>query len=244
MRRAGTTTRMQRLNTLPPLFTVRGQHRERADRSGNRELKQKCWQDIGEEIYENWDVYSTAERNVLGKEMQTKWKSIRDHFTKELKMKKPTKNRKKRKYIYFDNLQFLIPIVESRPKHSNATLTTNSTELQKLEPQETEPLLWKSLQGTSTEDITGNHTRKEASALKRKRCHQEDSVEAVKEFSKILSYSSALQREESQSDSTGNKAFLMSLLPLMNRLNDEEAMSVRMQMMEVVRDGIKGTKRL
>nr|CAD7459221.1 unnamed protein product [Timema tahoe] len=177
------------------------------------------------------------------KEMQTKWKSIRDHFTKELKMKKPTKNRKKRKYIYFDNLQFLTPIVESRPKHSNATLTTNSTESQKLEPQETEPLLWKSLQGTSTEDITGNYIRKEASALKRKRCHQEDSVEAVKEFSKILSYSSALQREESQSDSTGNKAFLMSLLPLMNRLNDEEAMSVRMQMMEVVRDGIKGAKR-
>ena len=58
-----------------------------------------------------------------GQELQKRWKNIKDCFRKELnaQRKQPSGSgqRKRRKYIYFDQLLFVLPILEQRATDSN-----------------------------------------------------------------------------------------------------------------------------
>jgi hypothetical protein len=51
-----------------------------------------------------------------GNEIQRKWRNIRDNFRKELQLQKKVTSgqgaRKRRKYIYFDQLLFLLPTMQ------------------------------------------------------------------------------------------------------------------------------------
>jgi len=61
---------------------------------------------------------------VLGRDVQQRWKNIRACFSRELRSQKNTKSgqaaQKRRKYIYFDKLLFLLPSMEMRPTSGNA----------------------------------------------------------------------------------------------------------------------------
>ena len=60
-----------------------------------------------------------------GNEIQRKWRNIRDNFRKELQLQKMVTSgqgaRKRRKYIYFDQLLFLLPIMKQRDTSGNIT---------------------------------------------------------------------------------------------------------------------------
>jgi len=58
------------------------------------------------------NLYSMfSEKNLRGK-----WRNIRDYFMKELKLQKTPgpAGRKRKKYMYFDRLLFLMPTVENK----------------------------------------------------------------------------------------------------------------------------------
>jgi hypothetical protein len=62
---------------------------------------------------------------ISGRGVQQRWKNIRACcFSRELRSQKNTKSgqasQKRRKYIYFDKLSFLLPSMEMRPTSGNA----------------------------------------------------------------------------------------------------------------------------
>jgi len=63
---------------------------------------------------------------VLGMEIQARWKNLRAYFKRELDSQKNAtsgeSSRKRRKYLYFDQLLFLLPHTEDRETQSNLTL--------------------------------------------------------------------------------------------------------------------------
>jgi hypothetical protein len=60
-----------------------------------------------------------------GNEIQRKLRNIRDNFRKELQLQKKVASgqgaRKRRKYVYFDQLLFLLPIMQQRDTSGNIT---------------------------------------------------------------------------------------------------------------------------
>lgn len=67
--------------------------------------------------------------NFLEKNLRGKWRNIRDYFMKELKLQKSHKSgpagRKRKKYMYFDRLLFLMPTVENRRYRLSLKLKIN-----------------------------------------------------------------------------------------------------------------------
>lgn len=69
---------------------------------------------------------------VTGKEVQKRWKNVKDCFARELAVQKKTKSgepaKKRRKYIYFDTLLFLLPHQQPRSTSSNVEPPDDNSE--------------------------------------------------------------------------------------------------------------------
>jgi len=66
---------------------------------------------------------------VVGKEIQARWKNLRKCFKRELDSQHNATSgegsRKRRKYLYFDQLLFLLPHTEDRETRSNLNTLTD-----------------------------------------------------------------------------------------------------------------------
>ena len=69
---------------------------------------------------------------VLGKEIQARWKDLRTCFRRELHSQQNATfgegSRKLRKYLYFDQLLFILPRNEDRETQSNLNTLTDEKE--------------------------------------------------------------------------------------------------------------------
>nr|XP_022908729.1 uncharacterized protein LOC111420051 [Onthophagus taurus] len=86
-------------------------------------VKRKLWQEICMEIIPNWGELSSENKIKSGQNVQQKWLNLRTCFCRELKAQKDVKSgqsaSKRRKYIYFEKLMFLLLTIEQRPTESN-----------------------------------------------------------------------------------------------------------------------------
>ncbi|CAG9770625.1 unnamed protein product [Ceutorhynchus assimilis] len=61
--------------------------------------------------------------NLQGQKSKKKWKNLKDRFQKEVRMEKAVRSgsaaSKKKKYVYYDIMQFLLRQLESRSTESN-----------------------------------------------------------------------------------------------------------------------------
>ncbi|CAH1966398.1 unnamed protein product [Acanthoscelides obtectus] len=91
------------------------------------------FEDEGKGFMYLWD--ETAGKrgcNEIGKEIQKKWKNLKDCFARELAPQRKVKSgepaKKRRKYIYFDLLLFLLPSMNDRPTSSNTAPIENTND--------------------------------------------------------------------------------------------------------------------
>lgn len=144
--------------------------------------------------------------------------------------------KKKKKYVYFDNLLFLLPALDTKVTASNflddtsrseteATVQSDDSEL--AIPDETTPLHVSPVQTTPA--ATTRETKR-----KRPRNVSSDVTE-IREMTKLLSDNLALQSENIQKDTFGNKAFLMSLVPLLDAMSEDDMFDCRVSLMDAVR---------
>jgi hypothetical protein len=84
----------------------------RAHGNNDANARKAYWEEITKDVFhEVWDTSSSNEKEALVKEVQVKWKSLRDAYNrvkkqeKDDQMKGVVKNRKK--YIFYDQLSFL-----------------------------------------------------------------------------------------------------------------------------------------
>lgn len=143
-----------------------------------------------------------------------KWKSIRDHFKKEIgldrKLESGKITKRKKRYIYFDQLLFLKPFVLRDSASSDVG-----------ESQEGDG------DGIQMQDETSEESKPIFVATAQKRKLEKDSSERLESVS-----SAGL--EEMAEDRLGNKAFLMSLLPLLNNIPAQYVIPARCKIMEAL----------
>ncbi|XP_013115711.1 uncharacterized protein LOC106093230 [Stomoxys calcitrans] len=78
-----------------------------------REHKQQLWTEVAESLTvpDEWDNFTVDEKEAKVDEVQHKWKHLRNHFLREVKLIRTGQAHTKRKYIYYNDLEFLNPFV-------------------------------------------------------------------------------------------------------------------------------------
>ncbi|XP_050518311.1 uncharacterized protein LOC126892716 [Diabrotica virgifera virgifera] len=86
-------------------------------------MRKKLWEEVCEAVFADWNELSVADKTKKGREVQKKWSNLRTCFRRELTIQKNTKSRqaatKRRKYMYFEQLLFLLPYMENRNTEGN-----------------------------------------------------------------------------------------------------------------------------
>ncbi|XP_014245509.1 uncharacterized protein LOC106664354 [Cimex lectularius] len=182
---------------------------------GNRECKLRAWDEIGREMYSGWDDKSFHEKNTLVKELQIKWKSIRDHFMRQLKQNVNGDAPKKKKYVYFDQLLFLTRNLDARRYLPSYTSIKQEEDLSPV-----------------SGEVNLKSPRKNQWKPPRFEFNEIQERQALADTLNlgVMGY----PRDELQGDRMGNRMFLLSLLPIMERLPDHVNLRARLQLMEVL----------
>ncbi|KAJ8981131.1 hypothetical protein NQ317_007906 [Molorchus minor] len=68
-------------------------------------------------MYSKWYQMSKDEKSVKAKELQSKWRNLRTCFRREWNKKNTPDDdhKKRRQYIYYDQLLFLLPVIDEQP---------------------------------------------------------------------------------------------------------------------------------
>ncbi|XP_060806454.1 uncharacterized protein LOC132903111 [Amyelois transitella] len=95
----------------------------KSDKHSNRTETKNAWEGICEKFVEDFKNKTTGEKNSAAMVLQKKWRHIRDSFSRELKKQRESKSgsaaKRHRQYVYFDRLQFLSELYETKPDEKN-----------------------------------------------------------------------------------------------------------------------------
>ncbi|KAK9700590.1 Alcohol dehydrogenase transcription factor Myb/SANT-like, partial [Popillia japonica] len=214
------------------LQTLKAKKKAREEKhvKGMEEMKRKIARDEELEL-RNIQLAIINLIYILGKELQTKWKSLRDQFIKAKKLERDIKRGasagKKKTYIYYDQLQFLIHSDES---HETVTNLSPDRDILARQMKEVIANIEEGSDSfrapTPTPTVPIPHTST-STPKTRKRKIQKDDDDGVRAIINILRQSVELQRQEKDADRMGNKAFLASILPFLDKMSDEVVMEAR-----------------
>ncbi|XP_034233097.1 uncharacterized protein LOC117640602 [Thrips palmi] len=104
----------------------------------DRVAKWTLWCEVCEIMTPRWHHLDEDRKAARVKELQKRWKSLRDSFMKELKLQREIQrtgqiaNRKK--YVFFDQMTFLMPCLEAR----GSTRSVGGLVLREVDPYESE----------------------------------------------------------------------------------------------------------
>ncbi|KAH1014599.1 uncharacterized protein LOC109536341 [Dendroctonus ponderosae] len=207
------------------------------------EKRNAAWGEIGSTLFsDKWNALSPADKDSLVKHLQMKWKSLRDNFTRHLRVQEQRKNAKTpqpmEKYVHVDQMSFLMPVFQKgsfrdktvsseEGKDSNDSCAIeDSSPIEQVSPAEVE---------FSFGNVQPNcFTSSDPIEIKSGMSFLSESDAPIKRVAKCLEELSSLQREEKLEDPMGNKNFLLSLLPFMKKLPDHLNLEVRLQLMSVL----------
>lgn len=219
----------------------------------DRSAKMKAWDQVGEVMIAKWSSLSNEEKNVEEKILRSKWRNIRDYFMKELKMQRHKKGsgKKRKKYMYYDQLLFLMPNSENREKDrerekkkvdevnyavkcedekNEIDLDTSS----RISEEYDLPLTHEenSEDYTNTSGDVGHFKYVSVSQFPKSMCETSMPVNAD-DIHDVLSSNSSSQKFKIEDDDY-DKMFLLSLLPIMRRIPEDSKVDVRIQIQQVL----------
>lgn len=168
---------------------------------------------------------------LSGKDVQRRWQNFRTCFARELKKQKETHSGqspdRRKKYIYFDQLLFLLPITENRPTVSDVRPVD---EVPQNEEENSEQTIDNNNASNRRDDIqpnTSTFVRPSVSRPKKKSApYEQQLLDILKKKKENVNV------EEIDED----KHFMLSLVPPFKKFNDEEKYQAKMEFLRVIRN--------
>lgn len=174
-----------------------------------------------------------------------KWKTLRDNFVRDFRLMKKTKTgvpANKKKYVFCDQLSFLLPHVKGSentasniapPEEQTASLNEDGNESEV--NRDTVPP--ENSNQSSSSSVKERLQRQER--LKKRSAVGLSLASTSKNLTSIMQESLQIQKAGLESDKFGNKAFLLSFVPTMDNFPPNLAFDVRMQITDVFRNAIE-----
>ena len=170
---------------------------------------------------------------VTGQELQKRWKNMKDSLRKALNAQKNqvsgSGQKKRRKYLYFDQLLFLLPTMEQRATSSNYDPITDDAEEDVQNVEETDTSI-ETVQNLATNKQTSTcmkatEKKKTGNASGRKVSYEEALLKILKE-----------SREEEVDE---DRMFLNSLLPSIKQLNPTKKLKLKMDFLQCIQKAME-----
>ncbi|XP_069841897.1 uncharacterized protein [Dendropsophus ebraccatus] len=199
----------------------------------DRYKKKKAWDEICTILVPDWDLCSEGEKHLKAKEIQTRWRSLKDCFRRELTLQKKLEKsgipaNRRRKYVHYNGLLFLEPTMRLRDS-SDVTLPTTSNiseSVEDLHPIELD-----------SESPSPRPPPRAPPASKRMRKKAVTTSESEWETHLLNVMNNLKKRSEERSDP--DKTFLRSLLPFVKKVPDERKIDLQLSLMQVVKEFMK-----
>ncbi|XP_060881472.1 uncharacterized protein LOC132952958 [Metopolophium dirhodum] len=201
----------------------------------DKNIKEKSWNTICEYFYENWNEKSNTEKQNTVKEMKTKWRHIRDNYSKYINQAKSGDSAPKKKYVYAESLSFLQHVIKKRRTTGNFNELGQDNNGDETEEEEEEINITVGAdeiernENSPPSTFQKNKTGTSITELRRKKCKKNN----VTQFQQELL--SALNNPEEENNSDPDKAFLVSLLPDYKRLTYEQKTDFRIMTLQYFR---------
>ncbi|KAF5276966.1 hypothetical protein FQR65_LT16114 [Abscondita terminalis] len=164
---------------------------------------------------EDFENFSNEEKIESGKVIHDKWKHIRDAFANS--RKKRSGDKRTKKYIYFEQMQFLLKVLEKDDTESS--ISENTTEKEQV----------------SDEAAVSEQTPRDSCAPKRRKVTSID--ERDKAILKALE--ATYQPPPTQTDE--DTAFFMSVTPAVKNFTEDGKIEFRMGVLKLIK-GIKSKR--
>ncbi|XP_069702672.1 uncharacterized protein [Periplaneta americana] len=187
----------------------------------DRNLKTRAWEEVSSIVVPKWKSMEYAERSNVAKIVQTRWRSIRDSFMKAYKEAEKSRSGapRKKKYVFFNQLSFLVPSLKRRPTSENTSLLVSEEGNEEESPfdEDEEPTTYTSAQTPETEF---------AKTAPKKRKVQ-DSLE-----NRLISM---LEHTQQTREEDADRMFLLSLLPQFKALSSDNKMLAQIEFLQTLR---------
>ncbi|CAG9766432.1 unnamed protein product [Ceutorhynchus assimilis] len=234
---------IEEVKKRPCLYDIKGVlHNQRSQ--GNHELKNAAWGEIGAALFqEKWKEFGLADKDAAVKDIQIKWKSLRDNYSRQLRILEQSKAglipAPTKKYIFHDMLSFLGPFIAKRDKtiaseDSNDSNSVISHEDSKanitIDPIEVST----TSQAQQVQYVSIQPKKFTMPTLTPIDLNSFGDEPPMKKVASCLQELVDFQKEDRSDDPLGNKRFLLSLLPFMKKLPDDVNLEVRLQLMSVL----------
>ncbi|XP_059053624.1 uncharacterized protein LOC131847922 [Achroia grisella] len=187
----------------------------------DRILKKKLWDEVCQVVYSSdWDSLSAQDKIKYGKEVQKRWASLRHCFRREITAQKNAPSGKsgpkKRKYLYFNSLLFLLPFSER-------------VKPEKYESDETDEEALENIADVSKKKLTAaepsSSKQKQISSL----TNDTEAVTLLKEGSQTVQNLKMYDHEQD-----GDESFFRSLVPSMRELTEDQKLLLRMEILKLI----------
>ncbi|XP_047097925.1 uncharacterized protein LOC124711756 [Schistocerca piceifrons] len=187
-------------------------------------VKRRAWEDIAKSFFEDWDEIPPSDQQAAVEEVQRKWKSIRDYYTREKRREADglcsiPSNRLKRN-PYFELMTFFQPSRRS------------TKSLVKYQHEPTEEYVTEELSEDFTEGFSNQsqeatqlqgYSLQEVPTKKRRAISYTESTDEVEAY-----------YQETTADVDANKSFLLSFVPEMQRMTERQNFEFRMAIMNAL----------
>ncbi|CAH1984152.1 unnamed protein product [Acanthoscelides obtectus] len=179
--------------------------------------KEKAWKDVCAFFEEDFLEKDKKEQHKIGEAIRGKWQNIRDSFVKSLKKKSGQATTKK--YMYHDNLTFLLKVVQSDDTQSSIDDTQDNEHSLLKETQneaERESEVQVQLQKNINPMPAGNRNTSKKPRL------QEDVDK------RILT---ALEKPPDE-----DEAFFLSITPSVRKMSEDDKLEFRMNVLQLIKN--------
>ncbi|KAL0901936.1 hypothetical protein ABMA27_007081 [Loxostege sticticalis] len=182
----------------------------------DRNLKKRLWREICRELYSGtvWDGLKPNEQSKIEKEVQNRWNSLRGCFRRDIREKNSSDGgKKKRKYIYFDSLLFLLPFTEGTKDDSSVEEENDD-------------------QAVKKEIITEKPLEKRPKMKHIKKKEIDEGNTDIEETNQIWLPSIEVNKSDEKDDD--DEAFFRSLLPTMKQFTQDQKLMLRIELMKTI----------
>ncbi|CAG9771618.1 unnamed protein product [Ceutorhynchus assimilis] len=203
----------------------------------DKNVREKLWREVCEAIIMNWKEVNPECKEKTARDIQRKWKNIRDCFRKEINNEKKCKlghgKRKRRKYIFYDRLLFLLPSMQEKVKKSNESDNSENEAEDNVETEETSaeqntyrPPVWRPLTGRHRHPVYVTYEDSNAPSN-----IDNNDNDAMSEEIKV-DRKEPIKQDEIDED----KYFLLSLVPSFKNLTADQKFSAKIEFLKILRN--------
>ncbi|XP_041982313.1 uncharacterized protein LOC121735535 [Aricia agestis] len=192
----------------------------------NKHLKSKLWEEVCCNIYSApvWTSLTSKEKTKYRNDIQLKWNSLRSCFRRDLSAQKNTPSgsgrKKKRKYIYFDLLLFLLPFTAVENNEPS------------IEIEQSAESLYITVQNSHTEST--DFKRPKTQPKSRTNSDDEEYLETLREGNQLNNNLHNSENRTILGDIDEDESFLRSLLPYVKQFSPDQKLQLRIQLLQTV----------